>query len=290
MIKLVVSDMDGTLINNDSKISHRNLKAIHELRKRHIEFAIASGRDYHSVFEIMKQYDIKCESILGNGAQYCDKEGNILMSCYMDKSIVKDVVSLFEERNICYMIFTTNGFYTGQDPDYVRNCFIERGKRRFHSTREDYEPGGKNAMAACNYLEKIDDYDEFLQRDMNIIKVEAFSLRQEEIPLVKELLKTIPSIAYLSSFDDNVEVTDQNAQKGLILEKVLLKKGLVKDEVIVLGDGMNDITLFECFPYSFAPENANETIKKLAFQVVKDCEEDGFSEAIEFMLKELNKE
>ena len=58
-------------------------------------------------------------------------------------------------------------------------------------------------------------------------------------------------IAYLSSYPDNVEITNENAQKGLILEKVIDLLNIKKEEVIVLGDGMNDITLFERFPYSF---------------------------------------
>ena len=70
-------------------------------------------------------------------------------------------------------------------------------------------------------------------------------------------------------------------KKGLILEKVIALKGLQKEEVAVLGDGMNDLTLFECFPYSFTMGNGEQAIKDLAYRIVNDCEDDGFLDAVE---------
>lgn len=290
MIKLVVSDMDGTLINKKCKISSKNVEAIYRLIDNDIEFAIASGRDYLSVVEVMKQYNIECEAILGNGAQYCDKNGHVLMSCYMDKSVVKDVVAILEDKNAPYMIITTNGVYTGQEPSFVRNSFIERGGRKFGAVPADYEKGGFVENAPVNFLVKINDCDEFLSKDLDIVKIETFSLEPHDVLAIQRLLRDIPTVAYLSSFDDNIEITDQYAQKGLILEKVIELKELSKEEVVVLGDGMNDLTMFEHFPYSYAPDNAEDTIKNLAHIVVNDCEDDGFSEAICLMFNEFYEE
>lgn len=287
MIKLIVSDMDGTLLSQKCGISPRNLQAIHMLKDHHIEFAIASGRDYEGVYSIIHQYGIECEAILGNGAQFVDQNGQVLMSSYMNKNVFKDVVHVFEEAHLPYMIFTTKGFYTGCQPDFVRDCFVERAGRRFGSKREEYQEGGAHYHSPCNQLIHVDDFDELINSDLQIIKVEAFSLNACDIAPTKDQLKEIPTISYLSSFDDNVEVTDQNAQKGYILEKVIQVKQYSKDEVVVLGDGMNDYSLFECFPYSFAPQNADPTIQKMAYRIVADCEDDGFAEAIDIVLKDL---
>lgn len=288
MIRLVVTDMDGTLLNSASEISLCNQKAIQKLKEHHIDFAIASGRDYDGVYSIMRDYGITCDAILGNGAQYVNKDGQLLMNCYMNKDVLKGVVQIFVDRHIPYMIFTTKGFYTGYDPDFVRQSFIERTIARFGGNLSDYEEGGIRAHVPCNQLIQIHDFDEFLNKDLEIIKVEAFSLDPSVIIPTKVLLKDIPTISYLSSFEDNVEVTDQNAQKGYILEKVIKLKGLKKDEVMVLGDGMNDLSLFQCFPYSFAPKNAEKKIQELAHQVVSDCDKNGFSEAIDMMLEDID--
>lgn len=289
MIKLVVSDMDGTLLSHSSDISKGNQEAILKLKENGIEFAIASGRDYDGVHGVIDLYNIECEAILGNGAQYADKDGNILMSSYMNKSIVKDVVNAFESRNYSYALFTTKGFYTGGDAALAREKFVARGVRRFGVKREDYDLDGKFGGVFVNHLIKVDDFDAFLSTDVEIIKIESFCLTVEQVKDVQKELMGIPTISYLSSFDDNIEVTDQNAQKGLILEKVIELKGLKKDEVAVMGDGMNDITMFECFPYSFAPENAEQLIKEKAHKVVRDCEEDGVAEAIDYIINTVNK-
>lgn len=284
MIKLVVSDMDGTLLNKKSGISLKNAKAIQKLQEHHIEFAIASGRDYDGVYSIMSQYNIDCEAILGNGAQYVDKNGQIIISCYMNKDIIKAVLKIFFDMNIPYMIYTTKGIYTDYETEYVRNAFIQRAIIRFHDSIEEFEEKGRNSKMPCNFLKKIDNLDEFLKQDLEIIKIEAFSLNIDDIKPAKALLKDIPMISYLSSFEDNVEVTDENAQKGYILEEVIKLKGLKKEEVAVVGDGMNDLSMFECFSYSYAPSNADPYIASLAYKGVSACVDDGFSEAVDDIL------
>lgn len=286
MIRMVVSDMDGTLLNKQGEISRGNLAAIRRLKESGVEFAIASGRDHHGVYSILDRYGIRCEAILGNGSQYEDMDGNLLMTCYMDKKIVKEVTEIFADRGIPYMIFTTRGFYTGWDPSFVREAFITRSSKLFDRDRKEFEKGGRNEDMPCNQLRKIEDFDEFLGRDPEIIKVEAFAMDTERCEAVREALERFPDISCLSSFEDNIEVTDKDAQKGYILEKVIRIKGLSKEQVMVIGDGMNDLSLFRCFPISFAPANAQDTIKGLARELVGDCEEDGFAQAVDRILDE----
>lgn len=280
MIKMMVSDMDGTLLSRGGTISPGNLKAIRDLEQKGIEFVIASGRDYGGVHFILDEYHLRCEAILGNGSQYVDRDGNVLLSCYMNKSVVKDVVTVFKSRGIPYMIFTTDGFYTGYEPSFVRDRFVSRSRNRFGGTGAEYEKDGRLAHMPCNHLQKIEDFDEFLRRDLEIIKVEAFSMAGYEIEDARKGLEKIPGISFLSSFDDNVEVTDKGAQKGYILEKIIGMRGLSKEEIMVAGDGMNDLSMFECFPNSYAPSNACDRIKELAGTIVCSNEEDGFAQAV----------
>lgn len=284
MIKLIVSDMDGTLLAHDSSISKGNIEAIRYAQSKGVQFAIATGRDYSSLKGILEAHDLKCFSILGNGAQFCNENGEILSSAYFPKKCFKQVLQIFDELKIHYMIFTANGFYSTAEPNVVRDAFIDRCVVQFKRKREDCLDDGCNQDMACMKLKKIGDLDDFINSSIDIIKVEAFNNDVSLIEKAKEKLQEIEGIAYLSSFDDNIEVTDKAAQKGLILENVIEELGYSKDEVMVLGDGLNDITLFERFKYSFAPGNANETIKAMAYQVVGACEEDGVSQAIYMML------
>ena len=152
---------------------------------------------------------------------------------------------------------------------------------------EDFLPGGPMSDSPACQIQQFDSIDEFIKKDLDIIKVEAFSHDESEIQKVLPYFKDMKKIAYLSSYPDNVEITNENAQKGLILEKVIDLLNIKKEEVIVLGDGMNDITLFERFPYSFAPSNGEKAIQEKAYQVVCSCEDGAVSEAIEYALENL---
>ncbi len=284
MIKMIVSDMDGTLLLADASISQENLKAIRYAQDRGVIFTIATGRDYGGLKGVLDRFDLHCDSILGNGAQFADASGKIISSCYFPKKLFKDVLKIFDDLNTYYMIFTTKGFYTTAKPEIVRDAFINRCITRFKRQREDYENGDQQDMP-CMHLIEIKNVDEFLKTDLEIIKVEAFNTNTAIIEQAKGKLALIDGIAYLSSFDDNVEVTDVKAQKGLILQQVVKQMEIEADEVMVLGDGLNDISMFEKFKYSFAPENADPKIKELAYQVVASCEDNGVAEAIYSMIK-----
>ncbi|MBO6046999.1 MAG: HAD family phosphatase [Erysipelotrichaceae bacterium] len=286
MIKLVASDLDNTLLYK-GKIRQEDVDIIHQMQKQGIEFAIASGRDIASIRPVLKPFDIQCSAIVGNGAEYRDEHDEVLMSCYMDKSVFKDVLSIFHQLDIPYMVYMTDGFYTCYEPEYVRIMFARRCHARFDASLADFEPGGSRSDMPCCHLQKIEDMDAFLAENHEIIKVEAFHEDETKCLPSHELLEKIPGISYLSSFSDNVEVTNVRAQKGFILEEVIKKKGITKEEVIVLGDGMNDLSLFECFPYSFAPCNSDEGILKHAYHVVSRCQDGGFAEAIHYALDHL---
>ena len=283
-MKWVVTDMDGTLIHHGC-ISPKNLQAIRLLEEHGIELMIASGRDFHGVKTILDPYQIRCQAILGNGAQFCDEDGHIIQSCYLSNEVLEPVTDLFEKYQIPYMIFTEDGFFTGYDPQYVKEAFIQRGIALFHEKREQFEPGGLLEKSPCLFLQFIPDKKVFLKQNHSIIKIEAFSIDPSLQTIIKEQLAKLSGISFLSSFHDNIEVTDALAQKGLILKSIAIQQGISDDEIAVIGDGMNDLTLFENFKYSYAVKNAHPYIQSLAYKIVASCDQDGVSEAVDDLLK-----
>lgn len=283
MIKWIVSDMDGTLLNAQGTISPGNQAALQRAIAKGAKLVVATGRELSSVREILNQCQLSALAILGNGAQFVDENDRLLKTAYLDPSLFKPVTRIFDDLGIHYMIFAADGFYATHDPADVCEAFIQRCMHRFGRSREQTLSRGP---MPCMQLIKIHDVDAFLQEAHDIIKVEAFSINEELIVKAKKQLSQLTGIAYLSSYSDNVEVTDAHAQKGLILEEAIQLLGLVKEEVMVLGDAFNDVTMFERFPYSFAMGNAEKAIKEMAYRVVANCEEDGVAEAIDWMFKE----
>ena len=78
MIKLIASDMDGTLLNNRQAISKENVEAIKKAQNKGIKFLIATGRNYDEVQFLLSENDIICNCILMNGSEYRDNNGKII--------------------------------------------------------------------------------------------------------------------------------------------------------------------------------------------------------------------
>jgi HAD superfamily hydrolase (TIGR01484 family) len=125
----------------------------------------------------------------------------------------------------------------------------------------------------------------WLEEPHQIVKIEAFDRYEQKVIEAKKYLPPIEGIALSSSFIDNVEVTDKAAQKGLILDQVIQDVGISREEVAVFGDGLNDLTMFQLFPESYAMNNGDEEIKKLAKYIAPDCNDEGVAQMVEKILE-----
>ena len=127
MIKLIASDMDGTLLNDDHMISEENLKAIRKAQEMGRHFTIVTGRDYGAVKSYLEECNLKCECILSNGAEYRDVNGNVIESVYMNKDSVKIVFDILNDARLCIQLMTNKGSYvTNKESD--KKAIIDRFK------------------------------------------------------------------------------------------------------------------------------------------------------------------
>lgn len=280
MIKLIVSDMDGTLLNSNHQISKENLEAIRKAEEKGIHFAIATGRAYSDVKPLLDENNLKCECILSNGAEYRDKDGNILEEVAIEKDSARKIINMIQKDGLSVEIYADDGFYT---IDTEEDSLIETARRiQTFNPGTSFEEALEQAKIHPHFvnLHYIDDVEEFLNSDVKIAKFVAFYEDEETTLKVKSTLEDIEGIAISSTFTRNIEINNEHAQKGLILSKVIEKLGLKKEEVIVLGDSYNDISLFTEFPISFAMENAVPEIKKLAKYITDTNDNAGVAKAI----------
>lgn len=282
MIKLIVSDLDGTLLDEPNSISKINLEAIDYAYQKGARFGFATGRDLASVNSIKSLLHQDPLLILGNGAVIYDKDGTIVGEDFFPNQYLKEVTDIMNLHDVCHMIFTTDGFYTTTDAQEVRRRFIER--IAFVASAQMAEIFDTDKNKPCNNLVQITDMDVFL-KTKKVIKVEGFHIHAGPVEAVKRDLEQYTDLSHLSTGKNNVEVTNITAQKGPALKKYIKRAGIAEDEVMVLGDSHNDISLFEHFKYSFAPENSCDEIKEKAYRVVKSCKEHGVSDAIYGFIK-----
>lgn len=288
MIKLIASDMDGTLLNKEHDISKENLEAIRKVQAMGIHFAIATGRDIDGVKPILEKHNIKCECILSNGAEYRDINGNIIEAINIEKSLVKQILKILKDNNIMAELYTSDGIYTNNSKEevyegsvHMMSCF------NTEKSIEEIREQAKEAVKRRN-VKYINDMNKFLESSIEIRKIFAFYMNTEVIEKVKNILENIEELAVSSSFINNIEITNINAQKGPIIEKAAKKMNINKDEVLVLGDSFNDKSMFETFIHTVAMENALPEIKQMARYITDTNDNAGVAKAIYNILKQEN--
>lgn len=272
--------MDGTLIFNQ-KISQENIEAIHTAQKKGIKFAIATGRAYEDVKPFLDEYGLTCECLVLNGGEYRDIAGRIVEGIYIDKSLIAEIISILSEYNLAVEIYTNDGYYTTNTKEEILDSMVKRSKIfRPHIT--DPNEIYRNALNHPHFVKMkyITNIDGFLKSNVEVGKFISFADSADELKGSWEKLNKLGGIAVSSSFTTNIEINDRYATKGRILAKAAARKGINKDEVAILGDGLNDYSMFVEFPNSFAMENAIPEIKEVAKYITASNAEHGVAKAI----------
>lgn len=284
MIKLIASDMDGTLLNNNHDIDKETVEAIRKAEEAGIIFAISTGRDYENVKPLLDKHKIFCQCILSNGAEYRDEAGEILDVINIEEKHAKEIINIFKENKISARIFTEKGTFTTSTKEEALDEVICRTMsfNKGLNYEEAKEISLKNEFYAK--LKYIDDLDKFFEEGIEVRKFVAFNQNIQLIDKMKKVIGKYEELAVSSSFIDNIEVTDKKAQKGIILEEVAKKMGLKNQEVMILGDSFNDYSMFEIFQESVAMENAIPEVKEIAKYITDTNDNLGVAKAINHVL------
>lgn len=284
MIKIIASDMDGTLLNSDHKISDENLKAIREAQEKGIHFAIATGRDYLDVEPVLKEHNLKCECILSNGAEYRDSDGKIIEAINIDKNSLREILKIMDEFNIKAELFTNDGIYTPNTREEALEgtAYMIQTFSRIESFEKCLEYAENDGR--FTRLKYIEDFEKFFEGPIEIRKIFAFYNNIEALNKARTEIEKISGLAVSSSFIDNIEITNENAQKGIILAKVAKKMGIAKEEVMIMGDSFNDYSMFTEFIETVAMENAIPEVKEIAKYITDTNNNDGVAKAIRKVL------
>ncbi len=278
MIKLVVSDLDGTLLNEDHEVSEKVKQAVHDLRKAGISFMPASGRDYHMLMNVMEMLEIKPKCICLNGAECYDNDGSLIEEYPLALQELKQVMEVAEELNLDVDFYTDKGRINYGPKELFKNVLIARFQALFNGhTKEQI----LTFIEDNNFLNETiceENLDVIFKH--KIMKVEIYSSSVLQRNLAFSKLKHIQGIVAVSSHETNLEVTSEKATKGSMIEMVCKHYGYKEEEVVVIGDGFNDVSMFQKFTNSFAMGQASTDLKKFASFETLSNKEDGVAAVI----------
>lgn len=288
MIKLIATDMDGTLLNDAHEISQENQEAIKFAQEHGITVVIATGRAFYEANTPVAETDLKVPYICLNGAEVRDETFNIMSTSHLNHSLVSKITSTLKEKDIYYQVYTNRGIYT-ENPQRDLEIYIDIAERAGQKADVEKIENSIQKRIDNGTLKIVDNYDKIEDIPGELImKILAFDSDLGKIDLVGQELAQSPNLAVSSSSRGNLEITHSDAQKGIALSTIAKQLGIDLKDVMALGDNLNDVSMLERVGYSVAMDNAAPEVKTVAKYVTDSNENSGVGKAIKKFLKEEN--
>lgn len=289
MIKLIASDMDGTLLNSNHKIPQNNIELIKFAQKNGIEFVVATGRAYYEALPSLNDENIKCDVISFNGGIIYDKNGNIINITPMKLKDLYYTIEILKSLDISYQLYTKNTIYTKSIETDI-TAYIDLIRENGEEPNEQHLRQEAKNRLALGHITEVDNIELYLnQEDNPAIKVIGISNDLEKLKHATELLSGNENISVTSSGANNVEIMDKKATKGEALKIVADIHDINLKNAIAIGDNLNDQAMLDIVEYSIAMKNGNKELQKTAkFITEKTNSEGGVADTVMKLLKETN--
>lgn len=271
--KVIVMDVDGTLLNKSKKISEKTKKALMRAQENGIKLILASGRPTSGLMDYAKELEMdKYDGLLVsfNGSKVVRyKYDEILFNEAMTIKQGKAVLEHLKKFNVIPMIDKKDTLYVND----VYNCFVNYQGIPFNIIQYEAR-GGKFKLAEEKDLAAFADYP--LNKILIAGDPEYLKNNYKEM---MEPFKDTLNCAFTADF--YFEFTAKDIDKAKALDTVLSKFGYNSDEVIAFGDGENDISMIKYAGLGIAMDNAVEKLKKNCDYVTSSNNEDGIALALE---------
>lgn len=259
-IKMVVSDMDGTLLNSKHQVSTRFFEQFQELKKRDIRFVAASGRQYHSIIDKLAPIKEEILVIAENGALVKEKEKELLVTP-LNHYIKNDLLDSINQIQGAHAMLCGKykAYFDGKSIP-----FLEELKEYYAS------------------YEILDDLNSVTDE---IVKIAVYHNESAEDYIYPAMRQYNDQVIVKVSGQHWVDLNHSDANKGHALRQVQEQYGILEEETLVFGDYNNDLEMLERAHYSFAMENAHPLVKKTANYQTKSNNEFGVERILDLVLQ-----
>ena len=275
MIKLIASDLDGTLLDEEKKLTKDNYEALQSAHTAGIEIVPATGRLYNKLPEAVNALDYITYVISVNGADVRNiRTGECIYSKELPLGTTLDLMHYYDTLSLPYYVYMKNAAYIA--PDALRAACEIMADRSYLELLQK----------VCMPIDNIREY--LVQRGDNVQKV-IVMLRDQSLRrnLLDTLAGRFDGIAVSSSFRHNVEVNSAGADKGIALRKLAEHLGIRPEDTMAFGDGLNDREMLQAAGIGIAMANAEKEILRNADYVTDSNAESGVASAIRHFLPDL---
>lgn len=275
-IKLVALDLDGTLFDNSSHISERNLTAIRSITDKGIHVVISTGRPFEGIpFDQIKGTGINYAITANGSGIYEISTGKCLYENAMDEELVTPILNFLLTRDIHMDAFIGGKGYTPVQ------CVETAQKLTVPSSIKNYIITTRTRLD--NILQFIHENQLKVQKmTLNFYPAADGTLIDRET--ARKFLVSNPSITTVCGGYNNLEFTRADANKGVGLRKLAEILGVNPDATMAIGDTENDLAIIEAAGIGVAMGNATDAVKARADYVTTTNTKDGVAAAIEHFI------
>ena len=269
MNKLFITDLDGTLLDREGKVSEKTKEIMNALTKKGVSFAVATARTILSVSNILDGLNVTAPCILMNGVcTYDMAERKYLLCHYIDPAATAEYVKTVSGRkDISPYIYTIKdnelcAYYENMDTEPARSFAEERRKRY-----------GKNFIQV-----------DFKKLDPTYAVYFTMCGKKEAIEPYYNKLKNTEGLYvtfYRDTYDTSVYYLEMCSDKASKAGGIrYLREHYDYDEIYCFGDNTNDIPMFDESDHRYAVANAVDELKKIADEIILSNDENGVATKI----------
>lgn len=264
-IRLVVSDIDGTLLTSDNTLHAATMDAVHAFSQEHACcFTLGTGRAFPLVKPLADMLGLCSPFIFSGGAIFDYARQGALPSPEITSEMIARILHVAEGWGLGLIAHTEDRMLCQmKDEDWDRIAAIEwiKGNRTDH------------ALRVHNLLEEA---------ARPVIRIDLFSEDKDLTPVYQDALKKIPEY-HVIPMNRSIELTPPDVNKGGGLKKLAALIGVEPEQVMAIGDSMNDLGLLQEAGVGVAMGTAPDVLKAIADIIVPSSDEGGFADALEFL-------
>ncbi|WP_405570426.1 HAD family hydrolase [Winogradskyella sp. Asnod2-B02-A] len=263
-VKLVVTDMDGTLLNSNHNVSPKFFDLFKALKQLNIQFVAASGRPYYSIVKKLEPIKNDIIIVAENGGLVI-KNQNVLLSNQLNPNRLLELYKLVTSIKGTYPIFCTQ-----------HQAFILRASDELVNTFSEY----------YSVYTIIDSFEEITDDVIKIALYHSINSEKYIFPFVKQLK---PELNVVVSGNHWVDISEAITNKGNALTFLQKQFNISPSETMVFGDYNNDLEMLKCAKYSYAMENAHPNVKSVANFETTSNNDNGVELVLEQLITESRK-